>query len=312
MKHLVLGFFALSMVGMIGCVADSTEPAEGSDEELAELGDIGPTAYGKAILPINGSQVSNQAGGKPVSNGISYHGGPVMTNAINLYYIWYGDWSGNTGPSILNDFANNVGASSYWNIAETYYNGSNTKVSGSVSLAGSTSVAYPYGTSLSDAQIFSVVTDAIGSGALPKDANGIYFVLTSADVTAASGFCTQYCGWHDSGTYSGATIKYSFVGNADRCPSSCAAQTTSPNGNAGADAMVSIVAHEAVEAASDPELSAWWDNRGYENADKCAWTWGTTYNVANGSKANVKMGARDFLIQRNWVNAGGGYCSMTY
>src|SRR5438105_1708254 len=98
--------------------------------------------------------------------------------------------------------------------------------------------SYSQGTSLSDAQIQSIV--AAGN---PTDTNGVYFVLTSADVTASSGFCTQYCGWHTHGTINGRDIKYSFVGNPDRCPSSCAAQTTSPNGNAGAAGRDAIHAH---------------------------------------------------------------------
>jgi len=110
----------------------------------------------------------------------------------------------------------------------------------------------------------------------------------------------------------GVDIKYSFVGNPDRCLSSCAAQSTGPNGNAGADGMASIIAHEAEEAATDPDLNAWYDRRGYENADKCAWTFGTTYTVGNGAQANVKLGSRDYLIQRNWVNASGGYCALSY
>ena len=35
-----------------------------------------------------------------------------------------------------------------------------------------------------------------------------------------------------------------------------------------------------------------------------------TYSV-NGALANMKLGTRDFLIQRNWVNASGGYCAMS-
>ena len=139
----------------------------------------------------------------------------------------------------------------------------------------------------------------------------MYFVLTSADVTASSGFCTQYCGWHTHATINGADIKYSFVGNPDHCPSSCAAQTTGPNGNAGADGMASIIVHELEEAASDPDLNAWYDRRGYENADKCAWTFGTEYTAANGARANMKLGTRDFLIQQNWVNASGGFCAKS-
>jgi len=164
---------------------------------------------------------------------------------------------------------------------------------------------------LSNAAILGVVSDKITSGALPKDPNGVYFVLTSSDVTATSGFCSYYCGWHDHATVAGTDIKYSFVGNPDRCISACAEQTVSPNGNAGADGMASIISHELEEAVTDPDLNAWYDQRGYENADKCAWTFGTTYTV-NGAKANMKLGARHFLIQRNWVNATGGYCATAY
>ena len=173
-------------------------------------------------------------------------------------------------------------------------------------------MAYPYGTSLSDAQIQQVVSDAIGSNALPKDTNGVYFVLTSSDVTASSGFCTQYCGWHSKANIGGSTIKFSFVGNPDRCPSACADQTTSPNYNAGADGMASIIAHELEEAVTDPELNAWYDRRGYENADKCAWTFGTTSKAPNGSNYNMTLGGSQYLIQQNWVNASGGYCAKAY
>ena len=76
--------------------------------------------------------------------------------------------------------------------------------------------------------------------------------------------------------------------------------------------MASIIAHELEEAVTDPDLNAWYDRRGYENADKCAWTFGTTSTASNGSIYNVTLGPRQYLIQRNWVNASGGYCSMSY
>jgi hypothetical protein len=228
-----------------------------------------------------------------------------------VYYIWYGNWSGNTATTILTDLASNIGGSSYFNINTTYFNASNTSVSNSVHYAGSTTDNYSQGTSLSDAQIQTVVSSAISSGRLLKDTNAVYFVLTSADVTASSGFCTQYCGWHTHGTISGSDIKYAFIGNPDRCPSSCAAQSVGPNGNAGADGMASIIAHELEESVTDPDLNAWFDGRGAENADKCAWTFGTTY-LANGAAANMKLGTRDFLIQQNWVNSGNGFCAVKF
>src|SRR5207237_2430936 len=118
---------------------------------------------------------------------------------------------------------------------------------------GSTNDSYSHGTTLSDSGVQAVVSNAIGSGALPKDTNGVYFVLTSADVNESSGFCTQYCGWHTHGAISGSDIKFAFIGNPDRCPSACAEQSTGPNGTGGADGMASIIAHELEEATTDPD-----------------------------------------------------------
>jgi hypothetical protein len=238
-------------------------------------------------------------------NGIYYHGGAVMPSA-NVYYIWYGNWSGNTATTILPDMASHIGGSPYYNINTSY-----TGVQNKVNYGGSSLDNYSQTKVLSDAGVGAVVSRAITSGALPSDPNGVYFVLTSSDVNESSGFCTQYCGWHTYGSLGGQNIKYAFVGNPDRCPSSCAAQATGPNGNAGADGMASIIAHELEETATDPYLNAWYDNRGNENADKCAWTFGAVY-VSNGAYANMKLGTRNYLIQQNWLNASGGSCRLHY
>ncbi len=279
--------------------------------------DLAPNGRGIGTINHPGNGNANPGGfsrpGSGGGNGISYHGGPIITGTVNVYYIWYGNWSGDTGVNILTTLAQSIGGSSYFNINTTYYNGSNVKVSNSVHYAASTTDNYSQGTSLTDAAVQAIVNAAITSGRLPKDTNGVYFVLSSSDVTETSGFCSQYCGWHTHATISGSDIKYAFVGNsATQCLSSCAAQSTSPNGNPGADGMASVVAHELEEATTDPDLNAWYDNRGYENADKCAWTFGTTSTASNGSKYNVTLGGLQYLIQQNWVNASGGYCSMSY
>jgi len=281
--------------------------------------DMVPTGkgWGERAYPapprVNETPNGNAGGhAKPSSgNGIFYHGGPLMLGTTNAYYIWYGNWSGNSATTILTNLASSIGGSPYFNINTTYYDGSNSAVSNSVHYGGSVNDNYSHGTALTDAAVQSVVAGAI-SGGLPKDTNAVYFVLTSSDVNETSGFCTQYCGWHTHGTISGSDIKYSFVGNPDRCPSACAAQTVSPNNNAGADGMASIISHELEEAVTDPDLNAWYDRRGQENADKCAWTFGTESTATNGSKYNVTLGGTKYLIQRNWVNATGGYCAMQY
>jgi hypothetical protein len=76
--------------------------------------------------------------------------------------------------------------------------------------------------------------------------------------------------------------------------------------------MVNLIAHEFEETVTDPQLNAWYDSRGLENADKCAWNFGSTFTEPNGSVANMTLGTRDYLIQANWVNDAGGYCSTSY
>ena len=263
------------------------------------------TSVAKGVVPL---------GLAPTGYGISYHGGPMMTGTTHIYYIWYGNWTNNTAPTILNNLAQKIGGSPRYNINTTYSDASNVNITNSVTLAGSTSVAYPYGNVLSDLQIESVVSTAISTGKLPIDANGVYFVLTSKDVTASSGFGTQYCGWHSYATIAGANIKYAFVGDAtSKAPAACWAQSVSPNGNAGADGMASVIIHEMEEAATDPNFTAWYDSVGNENSDKCAWTFGATTALPNKAKYNVSLGLLKYLIQQNWVNtAPAGFCATKF
>jgi len=315
MKRTIGFSVILAMIAALSFL--ETVNSQGNTQELANQQKIIARTRGNQDERANENAHPNAGAKAPAKrgNGISYHGGPLLgvvgSDPINAYYIWYGNWSGNNATTILEDFANHIGGSPYFNINSTYYNGSGAPVVNSVTFGGSTTDSYSHGSSLSDSAIQAVVSAAISSGRLPKNTSGIYFVLTSADVTASSGFCTQYCGWHTYGTIAGSNIKYSFVGNPDRCPSACEAQTVGPNGNAGADGMASIIAHELEEAVTDPNLNAWYDTRGRENADKCAWTFGSTYTV-NGALANMKLGTRDYLIQQNWVNASGGYCAKSY
>lgn len=257
---------------------------------------------------VKGAQVNASAPASP----ITYHGGPVMLGEIHVYYIWYGNWNGNTAQIILTDFANSIGGSPYFGINSQYYQGSAPRqfVSGAVRYLGSTADNYSQGKDLTDASVQAVVGSAVASGSLPKDTNGVYFVLTSSDVSETSGFCTAYCGWHTFGTISNSNIKYAFVGNSDRCPSACEAQTSiSPNGNTGADGMASVIAHELSESATDPNLNAWYDDStNQENGDKCAWNFGATQTASNGSIYNIVLGNRQYLIQQMWLVGGG--CAM--
>src|SRR4051812_12992065 len=112
----ILGLLAVSStLALSACVVDAGPGAgeEGENEEL-EQADVAPMIE-KAIVPTIQQHVQNQAGKPGGSNGISNHGGPVMHGTVNLYYIWYGTWSGNSATTILTDFANSISGSGYWN-----------------------------------------------------------------------------------------------------------------------------------------------------------------------------------------------------
>jgi phosphate-induced protein 1 len=299
----------LAVAAVVAACAMSVQAAKvqssGEDQELVPTG----KGWGERAAPGQAHNAARPGG----TNGISYHGGPLLLGTVNAYYIWYGNWAGNSATTILTGLAQNIGGSPYFKINSTYYDGANTFVSGLASFATSSTDNYSRGSALSDSDVQAVVANAINSNILPKDSNAVYFVLTSSDVNETSGFCTQYCGWHTHGTIAGSDIKYAFIGNPDRCPSACEIQSaSSPNNNPGADGMASIIAHELEEATTDPDLNAWYDRRGEENADKCAWTFGSTSTAANGSKYNMTLGSRNYMIQQNWVNASGGYCAKQY
>jgi hypothetical protein len=300
----------LTLIAMLCTAVAGAQVAKDADH-------LRPTGKGWAESDDNAPKEAKPAGGKPSNNGISYHGGPIMPGTVNIYYIWYGNWASGAKPSdsaatqgLLNNFIGGLNGSGYEKINSTYKDSSHT-VTGNMVLAGSTTDNYSGGTALSDSGIQTVVSSAISSGRLPKDANGLYFVLTSSDVNETSGFCTRYCGWHTHATISGSDLKYSFVGNPDRCPSACEAETNSPNNDSGADGMASIIAHESEEAISDPDLNAWYDTRGAENADKCAWKFGPTQTTSSGAQYNQTLGGDKWLIQMNWENARGGGCDQT-
>jgi len=265
------------------------------------------------------------------TSGINYHNGPIIVAKPTLYYIFYGNMWSDHDKLLLTEFAKGLGGvapdyspSAWMRIQSTYYQMVSTvKTSATVTFnfGGSTIVpTSQYGTSLTDANIKSIVTYATSQSIPPLllDTNSVYLVLTSREITASSGFCTQYCGWHTHATISNKDIKYGFVGNAvTQCPAGCMDQAVGPNDDpskpSGVDGMVSVIAHEFAESQSDPDLNAWYDRRGEENADKCAWTFGTTKTLTGTNvQYNINLGAYNWLIQRNWVNAGGGYCAMSY
>jgi hypothetical protein len=267
-------------------------------------------------------------------NGINYHGGPVLKGSpVPIYIIWYGNWNGGAKPSdsqatvsLIETFLSSsaLGGSSYEAINTTY--GDNTgNVSGHLNFTAHSFDNYSQGTKFGDRALPTIISNAISHG-LPNDPNGVYIVLTSSDVSETSGFCRTYCGFHTHNTILGNDLKYAYIGNVDKCPSGCEIQSTGPNspaaGVGGADGIANVATHETEEAITDPDLNAWFDASGNEDADKCNFKFGptTTCSGSNGctsaantagSKFNQTFGGHNWMIQMEWENSRGGGCDQT-
>ena len=94
-----------------------------------------------------------------------------------------------------------------------------------------------------------------------------------------------------------------------RCWSSPRPPGSDPQGNPEAEPTVDTIAHEAVEAITDPDGTGWMDPNGFETGDKCenGPQQGTPLGYApNGAPYNQVINGQQYLIQDMWSDARGG------
>jgi len=117
---------------------------------------------------------------------------------------------------------------------------------------------------------------------------GVYFPHGMKVTLGRSASCSSFCGYHSSFTYNGISIKYAVFPYPD-C-SGC-----SLSGKAVGDMFTIVSSHEIREAATDPFGTAWFDRRGYEADDKCAW-----HNLYQMQR----NGTKTFWVQPEYSNGG--------
>jgi hypothetical protein len=333
---------ALAALSVAACAPDSTPTAPTTTPAVPVFDRVGGdngTSQGEGRHHVfelrggSGVQAARPRGGGG-GTGISYHGGPVLLTGTNVAAVYWsnatiyqsGPAPGTSGQgasdsSLVGYFLRNLGGSPYFNINTTYTNGGTSHIANVVKYtqywANKTSA--PTGTqTVSDAQMLAMLQSGFNSGVLTYDPNTLYAIFTAGAVNLGGGFGGanfQYCAYHTHGTVTltgvgSKTVLYAAMPYDAAYPSYCTANAA-PNGDFGADAEVNTLAHEVEETTTDMLGTAWWDNRGYENADKCAWNFGSVFS-SGGSVANITVGAKKFLVQQNWVNAGSGGCLLKY
>jgi len=267
-------------------------------------------------------------GGAGKGTGIYYHGGTVITSpATKVVVIYWGNpnyaglptvgtGTGANDGTLIGTFLRNLGGSAYFGINTSYYNAS-ASVQNQVTYTGywhtGASGEPTPSSSPTDADMIALVNYGIAHGKLTYDPTTVYAILTGNGVNLGGGFGSQYCAYHTHGTVSstGRTFYYAAMPYNQQYPSGCTSSLATPNADQAANSEVNTLAHEIEETTTDAMGNAWFDNRGYENADKCAWTWGTVQTASNGGKFNMVIGGRQFLVQQNWVNAGSGGCALS-
>jgi hypothetical protein len=243
-------------------------------------------------------------------NDISYAPGyKVMTGTVKLYNIYFGKID-TSSKDLIDYFAINVGKSAWYGITTAYYqivNGITTYISDDVQLGGSISVGSDIvGGHIDGNNITLTISNAISTGLLPLDSNGIYAFMFRGNISIP-GFLTSYCGYHSSFRYKDGTyLKYFMVGDPSSMSShSCSAYVNGPtaNNDPGADSVVSTYAHELTETVTDYSGAWYWrkndSSYGEENADLCAWKFGSLLPGTNN--ANIIVGSKKFLVQQNWL-----------
>jgi len=235
---------------------------------------------------LRGSQTAAGHAAHTQSPNLIYHGGPVMTSQTEVFPIFWGtSWPSYVGDKItgIDGFYNDVGGTSYLDTNGEYNDSTNKFVStavheNTVKIDGSAAVSRAPQTSDILAEVARMY---------PNPTANAYYPVYIDQPRGHAG----YCAWHSSGTINGTTVQFGFFfkldGDAGCNPDSPTSQSE------GLAALGNVSGHELSEMLTDPQLNAWYDSKGAENSDKCAWTFGSKLVGLKGSS---------WKIQGNWSN----------
>lgn len=324
----------LSAAALVAACDGPQSPTAAVDGPALMISEQGVEASsGRREFELRTSPNLKAAGPAGTANtGIYFHGGTVLSGGIKLQSIYWasapvyggGPAAGSTGTgandkSVIGDLLNALGGSAHYNINSTYYDAANVKVANSVAYTGfwaNNTNPPANGANVTDAQMVAMLQAGFDGQKLSYDPSTLYLIFTPGTVNLGGGFGSKYCAYHTHGsvTINGVSrnVYYAAMPYAYAYPAGCTNQTASPNSDPAADAEASVLVHEIEETHTDAMGNAWFDRRGYENADKCAWNFGTTQTAGNGGVYNVTIGSRNYLIQQNWVNAGAGGCKQVW
>jgi hypothetical protein len=253
----------LKYVLALSCVL-LTVPASAANLERAQKPSVGADHI-IIYTPARGVAVP-KAGGQ----NIKYHGGPTITSAKVVLIFWGPSFTGADAAyaATLQAFRDQFGTTPEYNVI-TQYSGIQQSNLGFGTTGDWFDTSTPP-TNVTDAIVQGEVNAYLATHAF--DASTVYEVFIPSTSYSSSGSSTscggpnlQYCAYHSwigSGTNA---IKYSIEPYPSCGGCSVSGWTAVQN-------QEHFVCHETREAVTDPTGLGWWDNRGFEADDKCAWS----------------------------------------
>jgi hypothetical protein len=228
------------------------------------------------------------------SNNLVNHGGPVIHSAHVVPIFWGPSWgtggADNATANHVIQFFGQYGTNSHFAIITQYSDSTGSIHTSNLGNTNWFDSSTPP-TNVTDAAVQGEVLKYLGGHTF--DASAIYEVFlppssysSDGSSTSCGGPSLAYCAYHGHFSNGGRDIKYS----AMPYPSCGGCQSA---GFSAAQNIDHFSCHETREAVTDEDLNAWYDRRGNEADDKCAWS----------PAPFIDSG---FGYQYEWSNATGG------
>ena len=170
-------------------------------------------------------------------------------------------------------------------------------------------------TCVTDLQLQQELDKLIGSGGAggsgSRGLSNIWFVFLPPDVDecTGAGACgtTEFAGYHSEFDLGHGVTIYAAI--PDPLIEFTPPPGSDPEGNPEAESTIDTIAHETIEASTNPLGNAWMDPNGFEVADKCEQgpeEGAPLGYAANGSPYNQVIDGHEYLVQDIWSNVIGG------
>jgi hypothetical protein len=235
---------------------------------------------------------------------LSYHGGPTITQAHVVPIFWGPNWSsGGSNYAMAQSLTNYIGGygtTGEYNVITQYYGPNGVLIQKSALGTSAYYDASPPPTNVTDAAVQAEVKKATNNNPDPSTIYEVFLPSTSyssdGSYTSCGGPNLYYCAYHGNFSLNGIDAKYASM----PYPSCGGCQST---GFTDTQNFEHFISHETREAVTDEDGNAWFDYRGYEADDKCAWSPAPFADSTTGTNNNDGSA---FAYQYEWSNASSG------